>query len=68
MVIAIICLSVICVGLMFSTYNLLRKYERLEDYSSTLEQWVNNINTQVNNTIGEMERINNTSHLKLKKQ
>ena len=57
MTIAIICLSVLLVCFIYSTITLLRKYERLEEYASTLEQWVNNINNQINNTIVEMEKV-----------
>ena len=64
MTIAIICLSVLLVCFIYSTITLLRKYERLEEYASTLEQWVNNINNQINNTIVEMEKVDSKGSFK----
>ena len=64
MTIAIICLSVLLVCFIYSTITLLRKYERLEEYASTLEQWVNNINNQINNTIVQMEKVDSKGSFK----
>ena len=64
MTIAIICLSVLLVCFIYSTITLLRKYERLEEYASTLEQWVNNINNQIHHTIVEMEKVDSKGSFK----
>ncbi len=52
MIIAIIILSIALVGSLFANYNLLKNYERSEEYVENLETWVN----QFSKTITDMNQ------------
>lgn len=41
----------------FIIINLLKKYEKLEDYSETLEAWVNNLNIRLNQIYNQIREI-----------
>ena len=41
----------------FIIINLLKKYERIEDYSETLESWVNSLNIRLNQIYSQIKAI-----------
>ena len=50
-------LSTYTIVSIFIIINLLKKYEKLEDYSETLESWVNNLNTRLNQIYRQIKAI-----------
>jgi len=44
MIITIVILSIALIGSLYANWNLLRKVERLQDFSDQLSKWVDNLN------------------------
>ena len=44
MIITIVILSLCLIGSLYANWNLLRKVERLQDFSDQLSKWVDNLN------------------------
>tara|TARA_R110001583_G_scaffold126483_2_gene278034 strand:- start:25197 stop:25505 length:309 start_codon:yes stop_codon:yes gene_type:complete len=55
----ILILSLYSMGISFALYNILKKYERLEEYAEVAETWVNNLNIRLNQIYGEIKAIDN---------
>jgi len=53
----ILILGIYSIVSIFIITNLLKKYEKLEDYSETLEIWVNNLNTRLNQIYSQIKSI-----------
>ena len=53
-ILILLCCSI---ALSFALYNLLKKYERLEDYAEVTEGWVNNLNIRLNQIYSEIKAI-----------
>ena len=50
-------LSIYSIVSIFIIINLLKKYERIEDYSETLESWVNSLNIRLNQIYSQIKAI-----------
>ena len=59
MVWIILILSAYSIISIFIMINLLKKYEKLEDYSETLEGWVNNLNVRLSQIYIRIQEIDN---------
>ena len=44
MILTIVILSIVLIGSLYANWNLLRKVERLQDFSDQLSKWVDNLN------------------------
>jgi len=57
MITAIILLSVILIASCYINYNLLRKTERLQDFSDNLSRWVDSLNQAASNIVSQLDVI-----------
>jgi len=57
MYIAIFILIAWSIASIFIIWNLLKKYERIEDYTEALENWVNDLNLNLNKIYGQIKAI-----------
>jgi peptidoglycan hydrolase CwlO-like protein len=59
MIITIIILSLALLGSLFANYNLLKNYEKSEEYVENLETWVNQFTASITNMNKELKKIDN---------
>jgi len=57
MIITIILLSIALIGSLYANYNILKKYERGEEYISNLETWFIQFSKTITSMNKEMEKI-----------
>ena len=64
MIIAIVILSIVICALIFSNINMLRKYEKLEDYVDDADAWVDGLQKSLTDLIKDWDKVDSKGAFK----